>query len=112
MASSRLVLPDALAPLISVNWESRSRPTDCKQRKSVTCTRPSDNSEPHRHHDIACGGIARRANQATAIAIRQAELHFLPVDCRQGIKQIVHVEAHFEVAAVVAHLDFFLGFLL
>src|ERR1700722_17778823 len=110
IASRRLVLPEALAPLISVNRESMSRPTDCKQRKSVTCTRPSDNSKPHRHHDIAGGGISRRADQATAIAVRQAEFHFLPVDCRQGIEQIVHVEAYFEGATVVAHLDFLLGF--
>ena len=39
MASSRLVLPEALGPLISVKWGSGFNSTDCKQRKSVTCSR-------------------------------------------------------------------------
>src|ERR1700730_8590644 len=111
-ASNRLVLPEAFAPLTSVNRESRSRAADCKQRKSVTCIRHSDNSQPHRHHDIASRAIPGRANQAAAVAVRQAKFDFLSIDGGQGVQQIIHIEPHFEIVAVVTHFDFLLRLLL
>src|ERR1700692_734546 len=112
MASSKLVLPEAFAPLIRVNRESKSRAADCKQRKSVTCTRRRDNSKPHGHHDVARRGVAGRANQTATVTVGPPELDVLPIDGGQGIQQVVHVEAYFKVATVVAHLDLLLGLLL
>src|ERR1700692_4816117 len=103
MASSKLVLPEAFAPLIRVNRESKSRAADCKQRKSVTCSRRRDNSKPHRHHDIARRSVPRRADETAAVAIGQPQLHFLAVDGGQGIQQIIHVESYLEVRSVIAH---------
>src|ERR1700683_5074768 len=91
-ASSRLVFPEAFGPLIRVNRESRSRATDCKQRKSVTCTRRMDNSKPHRHHHIARRGGTRRPDQTAAIAVGQAQFDFLAIDGGQGVQQIIHIE--------------------
>src|ERR1700722_4765248 len=109
MASSRLVLPDALDPLISVKRGSRSSTADCKQRKSVTCSRRRDNSKPHGHYDIARRGVAGRANQTAAVAVGQPQLDFLTIDGGQGIQQVIHIETYFQVATVVAHLDLLLA---
>src|SRR6185437_1872349 len=86
-ASSKLVLPEALAPLIRGDLESSSRFTNCKQRKYVTCTRRRDmESKHHRHHDIARRGISGRANQTTAVAVGQAQFHVLSIDRSQSIQ--------------------------
>ena len=57
-------------------------------------------SEPQRHHDVT--GIRflhiHRAQQAARLAIAQAQQHAFAGQRPQRIEQVVHVEAHTEIA--------------
>src|ERR1700722_17225709 len=98
---------------MSVKWGARSSSADCKQRKSVTCSRPRLIwLQPHRHHDVARAGIAGGSNQAAAVAVGESELDILAIDGGERIEQVIHIESHFEIVAFIPHLDLFLGFFL
>src|ERR1700678_4544322 len=113
MASRRLVLPEAFGPLMRVKCGSSSRLAWCKQRKSVTCTRRSViRSEPHGHDNVPRARAARRADETTAVAVREAELDVLAIDRRQGIQQIIDVESDFEIRALVGNFDLLFGLFL
>src|SRR5688572_10685515 len=114
-ASSRLVLPEAFGPTKRFAFGSSSSSTAVRHRnrsarKVPRAIRPG--LEAHRHHDVPRAGGARGAHEAARIAVRYADFHFVPVDCRQRIQQVSDVEADFELVTYVGNLDLLFGFFL
>src|SRR5512143_2862436 len=129
-ASSRLVLPLALAPQITLSWAGGSSAHSEMQRRLRTSSRdrcmaacddpgetagrrsspngsamPRDEvstcSQAHGHDHILAALRALRAQQATAVRVGEAHQDAVVLDGVEGVQQVRHVEADLHLVLAV-----------
>src|SRR5690606_19898456 len=105
-ASSRLVLPAAFAPAMTLTRGAGSMPSSGNTRKFSCRTSVNPHVTPclpglqaHRHHDVARIGHTRRRDQATTVRVHEPDFHPFGIDGRQRIEQVIVVEADFHALA-------------
>src|SRR5215469_5366238 len=105
-ASRKLVLPEALSPVMRLALGLRSSSRLEKQRKSRRFRREMGiaASEPHGHNHVTAGVVFGVADEATAVGVRQGDAHLFRVQGAQGIHEVGNVEAELELGSLVAHL--------
>src|SRR5208282_555043 len=110
------VLPDAFGPTRRLTEGSSSSSSCRRQRRSSTCSpsklMPVGASKAHRHNYKLDRAVARRADQAAAVGIGQADLNRIRIDRSQCLQQIGDVKPDFDFLTFKADLDLILRFLL
>ena len=82
---------------------------DARQRPGVhAVSRETAWSQPQRHHHVPAALASCLADQGRGIGIAQLQDHELVAQGRQGIEQVVHVEADGQAVDLGVGLDLFL----
>ena len=114
---ARRSCPSRSAPEIRLQRASSASSAVSTQRKSsmpslAGSSGPPRDSQPHRHHDVPAPNRPRRGSGSCCSSRSARSATVRPVDRRQRIQQVVHVEADLDLLAPVTDLDLFLGLFL
>src|ERR1700691_5985331 len=103
------VLPEAFGPTRRLTEGSSSSSSRLRQRRSSTCSpsrlMPVGASKAHRHDYKLDRAVARRADQAAAVGIGQANLDRIRIDRGQCLQQISDIKADLHFLPFKTDLD-------